>query len=92
MCFTRAFITCQINYLNLRCSYRVTARLSVSIINLHIDTKYSVRARALLVTLRLGYDAHLLTKLEKLLDILCRSDIFEGEVFDYDLALVIPDV
>ena len=62
MCFARTFITCQIDNLNLRCPYRVTARLRIAIIDLDVDTEYGVRARALQVALCLGYDAYLFTE------------------------------
>ena len=69
MRFARTFIACQIDNLNLRCSYRVTARLRISIIDLYVDAEHGVGARALQVALCLGYDAYLFTERKQLLDV-----------------------
>ena len=75
--------------LDLRSADRVAARLHVGIVDLDMYSEGSVRPCACYVALRARYDAHLLTKLEQLLDVPSRPDCFVGEVLNDDLSLVI---
>lgn len=87
-----AFRPCQVDDLYLRSSDRVARRLHILVVDLDEDAEHGVRARALLVALRLRHVSDLLAVLEHLLDVSRLSHRHLGQVLhEHFAALVLPD-